>query len=141
MKFNDLYNLYNKLEQVRLATISDEDALKLYRLRRRLNPIISEFEEFKSHVEKTQQPSNYEELKEKFIELNKLEKPERDSILGELETYRKRVQRMLENEYSEKEIDIFIEDSEKISEASQVAIIRENGWKMEEIKPLELIFY
>lgn len=132
MKLKELVIAYRTLDEAKISTLNDDDAIKILKNRRSMRNHVESYNSMLKDAQEKFKPEGFDEVMSKYININSLSDDEKKSVNDVISSYQKKVNSACTPEL-QKEIDIQIE---KISEDGTVKIAKENGWP---IAKLDLI--
>lgn len=132
MKLVKIVNAYKVLGEATTSKISEEEILKIVKIRKAMRPHSEEFEAYLKDCQEKFKPENWNSIEEKSRKWDSLSEEDKISVNKELIAYQKKINDAILEE-QEKDIELSFD---KVSENTILSIGKENGWNFSKIEEL-----
>lgn len=132
MKLVKIVNAYKVLGEATTSKISEEEILKIVKIRKAMRPYSEEFEAYLKDCQEKFKPENWDSIEEKSRKWDSLSDEDKVSVNKELIAYQKKINDAILEE-QEKDIELSFD---KVSENTILNIGKENGWNFNKIEEL-----
>ena len=136
MKLEKLVIAYKMLDDAKIKTMDDKDAIKIIKNRKAMRPYVESYDALLKDAQEKFKPDNFEELQEKAGKWKELSDEERKTVNESFKAYQERVDAACKPEL-DKEVDITLD---KLSEDGVLKLAKENEWPMSKLDILEIMF-
>lgn len=136
MKLEKLMIAYKMLDDAKIKTMDDKDAIKIIKNRKAMRPHVESYDALLKDAQEKFKPDNFEELQEKAGKWKELSDEERKTVNESFKAYQERVDAACKPEL-DKEVDITLD---KLSEDGALKLAKENEWPMSKLDILEIMF-
>jgi hypothetical protein len=136
MKLEKLVIAYKMLDDAKIKTMDDKDAIKIIKNRKAMRPHVESYDALLKDAQEKFKPDNFEELQEKAGKWKELSDEERKTVNESFKAYQERVDAACKPEL-DKEVDIILD---KLSEDGVLKLAKENEWPMSKLDILEIMF-
>lgn len=142
MKLKEAVEIYKILGEAKVSNLEESDIVKIVKLRKNLRSIVEDYEAFFKDCQEKFKPENWDEIQEKIQkwqqdgENTTLSESERIYINKIIIAYQNRINSAVKDEL-EKDVNITIE---KLSEDSQVKLLKHNDWSSNRLDEISIIF-
>lgn len=135
MKLEKLVIAYKMLDDAKIKTMDDKDAIKIIKNRKAMRPYVESYDALLKDAQEKFKPDNFEELQEKAGKWKELSDEERKTVNESFKAYQERVDAACKPEL-DKEVDITLD---KLSEDGVLKLAKENEWPMNKLDTLDIM--
>lgn len=135
MKLEKLVIAYKMLDDAKIKTMDDKDAIKIIKNRKAMRPYVESYDALLKDAQEKFKPDNFEELQEKAGKWKELSDEERKTVNESFKAYQERVDAACKPEL-DKEVDITLD---KLSEDGALKLAKENEWPMNKLDTLDIM--
>lgn len=135
MKLKELVMAYKLLDDAKIKTMEDKDAIMIIKNRKVIRPYVESYDALLEDANEKFKPEGFESLKEKIEKWDNLSDEEKTHVNGVLKVYKEKVEAVCKPEL-DKDIDIKLE---KLSEEGALKIVKENDWQMNKLDLLKIM--
>lgn len=139
MKLKEIVQAYKLLGKAKAGTIEDGEVLKILKARATLKPYADAYEAYLKDCQEKFKPDNWEDVEAKMVQWQqggsraKLSDEEKVEIMEIATNYQKKMDEAMKPE-EDKEIQVSLE---RLNQGSEIKIMRENGWTVEDLEVLK----
>lgn len=135
MKLEKLVIAYKMLDDAKIKTMDDKDAIKIIKNRKAMRPHVESYDALLKDAQEKFKPDNFEELQEKAGKWKELSDEERKTVNESFKAYQERVDAACKPEL-DKEVDITLDN---LSEDGALKLAKENEWPMNKLDTLDIM--
>lgn len=135
MKLKELVMAYKLLDDAKIKTMEDKDAIIIIKNRKVMRPYVESYDALLEDANEKFKPEDFEYLKEKVGKWDNLTDEEKMYVNRVLDVYKGKVEAVCKQEL-DKDIDIKLD---KLSEEGALKIVKENDWQMNKLDLLKIM--
>jgi hypothetical protein len=135
MKLEKLVIAYKMLDDAKIKTMDDKDAIKIIKNRKAMRPHVESYDVLLKDAQEKFKPDNIEVMQEKASKWKELSAEERKFVNESFKAYQEKVDAVCKPEL-DKEVDITLD---KLSEDGVLKLAKENEWPMNKLDTLDIM--
>lgn len=135
MKLEKLVIAYKMLDDAKIKTMDDKDAIKIIKNRKAMRPYVESYDALLKDAQEKFKPDNIEVMQEKVSKWKELSAEERKIVNESFKAYQEKVDAVCKPEL-DKEVDITLD---KLSEDGALKLAKENEWPMNKLDTLDIM--
>lgn len=135
MKLEKLVIAYKMLDDAKIKTMDDKDAIKIIKNRKAMRPHVESYDALLKDAQEKFKPDNIEVMQEKVSKWKELSAEERKIVNESFKAYQEKVDAVCNPEL-DKEVDITLD---KLSEDGVLKLAKENEWPMNKLDTLDIM--
>lgn len=135
MKLEKLVIAYKMLDDAKIKTMDDKDAIKIIKNRKAMRPYVESYDALLKDAQEKFKPDNIEVMQEKVSKWKELSAEERKIVNESFKAYQEKVDAVCKPEL-DKEVDITLD---KLSEDGVLKLAKENEWPMNKLDTLDIM--
>lgn len=135
MKLKTVVIAYKMLDDAKIKTMDDKDAIKIIKNRKAMRPYVESYDALLKDAQEKFKPDNIEVMQEKASKWEELSAEERKFVNESFKAYQEKVDAVCKPEL-DKEVDITLD---KLSEDGVLKLAKENEWPMNKLDTLDIM--
>ncbi len=135
MKLKTVVIAYKMLDDAKIKTMDDKDAIKIIKNRKAMRPYVESYDALLKDAQEKFKPDNIEVMQEKVSKWKELSAEERKIVNESFKAYQEKVDAVCNPEL-DKEVDITLD---KLSEDGALKLAKENEWPMSKLDTLDIM--
>lgn len=135
MKLKTVVIAYKMLDDAKIKTMDDKDAIKIIKNRKAMRPYVESYDALLKDAQEKFKPDNIEVMQEKVSKWKELSAEERKIVNESFKAYQEKVDAVCNPEL-DKEVDITLD---KLSEDGVLKLAKENEWPMNKLDTLDIM--